>query len=129
GREILVHPRYQVHVVLGEQRPGALQGLVEAAQRRPGIAADQRGDAEVAAAVGPDLVEDHADERLDPGDQHTAVGHAVLRVEAEVLDAGGGERHDDSLLVARLRHDARVDRSQVALYQVPALVAMPVITG
>ena len=92
GGQVLVHPRDPVHVVLGQQRPGALQGLVEAAERRAGVAADERGGVKTSSPVRADLVEDHAGEGLDPGEEHAAVGDPVLRVQVEVgrAAAGGG---------------------------------------
>jgi hypothetical protein len=96
GGQVLVHPRDPVHVVFGQQRAGTLQRLVEAAQRRARVAAALRGGVLAAPPVGADLVEKHPDERLHSGEEDATVGNAVLRVQPEVRNAGGGECHAGS---------------------------------
>src|SRR5437763_3575350 len=64
-----------------EQRPHALQGQVVAAQRRPGVAADEGADAHAGAAVAAALVEDEAHERLDAAEVDGALIHHVAVVE------------------------------------------------
>ena len=97
GRQVFVYPRNPANVVLGQQGGVAFQDLVEPAQGRTGIAAHERGGAQAPLAVSADLIEQHAGEGLDAGDEHATVGDPVLCVEVEVGNAGGGQCHRDSL--------------------------------
>ena len=89
GGQVLVDAGLPVHVVLAQQRPGALQGLVEAAQRGAGVTADEGGRPQAAPPVGTDLVEQHPGQGLDTGDEDAAFGDPVLRVQVKARCGDG----------------------------------------
>ena len=89
--EVLVQARREDDVVLGEELGIALEGLVEAAERRPAIARDERRRVEAARAVGAMLVERKPDQRLDAGEIDAAAFQGVLGIERELV---GLRRHE-----------------------------------
>ena len=89
-REVLVQARREDDIVLGEELGIALEGLVEAAERRPAVARDERRRVEAARPVGTMLVERKADQRLNAGQVNTAALQGVLGVERELV---GRRRH------------------------------------
>ena len=72
------------HVVLGADLGAALELLVEAAERRALVAGDERAGLQAARAVGAVLVEQHAHEGLDAGEEDPALLEQVLVVEGDL---------------------------------------------
>ncbi len=70
--------------MLGADLGAALELLVEAAERRALVAGHERARQQSARPVGPVLVEQHADEALDAGEEDAAVLEQVLVVEGDL---------------------------------------------
>ena len=104
-RELLVQSRHEADLGVGE--PAEL--LVEAAEGRPLVAGDERADVQAGGAVGAALVEQHAHERLDPGQEDRALLADILVLEGHLL-----QLHGDSASPNPLR--VRLRRTRVALH-------------
>jgi hypothetical protein len=109
--ELLVDARLEDDLQLARELALALQFLVQAAERRAGVAGDERRRVEPAAPVGPVLVEGDAHDRLRAGREDLALVEHVLVVERDVrrcdvagdLDGRGGLRQGALRRIARDR--------------------------
>ena len=85
---------------LNEELADAVQLLVVAAERRALVARDHRGGVQAGAAVGAHLLERHAHERVDAGEEDEPVVERVLVVERHLAPDRG---EDGRLRVGRGR--------------------------
>ena len=77
GGQLLVEARGEDHVRLAQQCVGAVQLLVEAAQWRSLVPADEGGGREVAQAVQTPLGQHEPDQRLNAREEDRALGRFV----------------------------------------------------
>ncbi len=92
GGQLLVDAGREDDAGVVEEGRRPVQLEVEAAERRPLVAADEDAGVEAAGPVEAALVDRQADERLDPGQQDAAGRGRVLVVEADGGAGGGGVR-------------------------------------
>ena len=89
GAQVLVEAGGEHDVVLAEELPLPLEGLVEPAQRRAAIAGDERGRAQPLPAVGEMLVDRQAHQGLDARQVDVPLFLHVLGIEGELTAARG----------------------------------------
>ncbi len=87
GGEVFVEAGLEADVVLLEEGRGAVQGEIQAAQRRAAIARDIAGGVQAGAAVEFVLQHGQAGQGLHAGEEDRAAFEAVLVFEAYVGDA------------------------------------------
>ena len=83
-REVFVETGLEYDVVRAQQAFGALELIVEAAERRAAVSGDVARGIEPSGAVARLLHQGHAHERLIASDEHTALSEVVLVREGNV---------------------------------------------
>ena len=81
--QLLVQPRGEDDLGPGQQVVGALELLIEAAQRRPFVATDEQSGREVAQAVEASLCEQESHHRFHAREQNRPLGCVVAVVQAD----------------------------------------------
>ena len=119
GGEILVQTGLKHDIVRLEHAFGALELIVEPAERRAAVAGDVAGGIEAGAAVALLLHQAHAHQRLIAGDEHPALGQIVFIREGYVP-----ERHR-AFVRDRWRGVQQNLRSQSGRTKPPANDAIP----
>ncbi len=87
GGEVFVDAGLEADVVRVEQRLAAPEFPVQPAQRRAAIARHQRAGVQAGGAVEPGLLQQHADQRLDAGEQDRGV-----EIDEAAFQRGAGGR-------------------------------------
>ena len=82
--KVLIDGRQELDVVLVEEAPGAPQLLVDHAERRAAVAADEAGRVQAAGLVERALHQRNANQRLGAGQQHAA-GFAPIAIDQFVI--------------------------------------------
>ncbi len=91
GAQVLVEARGEHHVVGLQQHRQALEGLVEASQRRAPVAGDERRGIETTAEVRAMLIERQPHQGLDAGQEDASALLGILRLERELPGLCGHE--------------------------------------
>ena len=92
GGEVLVEARHEEYVALVEERLGAMQLRVHAAERRAAIAGDEARRAKAGATVHLLLHEQKPHDRLCAVEQHMSLGEIETVGEGDVAEGGAGFR-------------------------------------
>ncbi len=111
GGEILIDAALEPDIAFFEERPGAQELAVEAAERRAAVAGDKSRGIEPVAAVELLLHQAEPDQRLEAGHEYAALAKVVFIVELDVA-----QRHSDRPPKAEFAlTDARLPEGRLCL--------------